>query len=76
LLIECKGPKEIECAQVPPVVEPRRQDAHDFMRVTVDPDRPADDIASTAKALLPAALTKNNDVVVSSYVFACEKITT
>ena len=67
--------KEIKCAQVPPVIEPRWQHADDFMRLTVNPDGPADNVVSAAKALLPAPLAENNDVVISRYIFPCEKIT-
>ena len=75
MLIEREGAKEIKCAEVPPVIEPRRQHTDDFMRLTVNPDGSADDIVSAAEALLPAALAENDDVVVSRYIFPCEKNT-
>src|SRR5437588_2661013 len=74
LLIERKRPKEIKRAQVPPIIEPRRQYTDDFMRLAVHPDGAANDIASTTKALLPAALTKNNYLVVSRNLFSWKKI--
>jgi hypothetical protein len=74
LLIEREGPKEIKPAQVPPVIEPPGQYPNNFMGLAVHPDGPADDIASTAETLLPATLTKNDNVVVSSYIFSREKI--
>jgi hypothetical protein len=36
------------------------------MRLTVNSDRAPDNIASAAETLLPAALAKNNDLIVSS----------
>jgi hypothetical protein len=74
LLVQGKRAEEIEGAEVPPFVKPPGQNADDFVRLSVNPNRAADDIATRAETLLPAALTQNNHVIATSDVFSWEKI--
>jgi hypothetical protein len=74
LLIECERAKKIESTQVPPLIEPGRQNAKDFMRLAVDANNAADNVVGSAEALLPAAVAKNNNVVVTGQLLTLQKI--
>jgi hypothetical protein len=59
---------------MPPVIKGRGQYADDFVRLTIDPQRPPDDVFFTAEVFLPATFTDNHNPVVSWKIFSREKI--
>ena len=75
-MIERQRAEEIECPQVTPFIEPTWQNPDDFVRLPVDADHPADDVMSRTEALLPAALTQYDYVVVSRDIFSRKEIAT
>ena len=73
-MVQRQRAEEIECTQVAPFIKPAGQNANDFVRLPVDANHPADDVMSGAEALLPAALTQDDHVVVSRDIFPRKEI--
>ena len=57
-----------------PLIKPSGQNADHFVWLPVDADHAADDVMSQAEALLPAAQTQDDHVVVSRDIFPRKEI--
>ena len=66
LLVERERAEEIEPAEMPPVIQPGRQNADDLVRFAVDANGAADDVGLAAESVLPRALTEKHDAVISA----------
>ncbi|HEV2841510.1 MAG TPA: hypothetical protein VGW39_09320, partial [Chthoniobacterales bacterium] len=74
LLVENQRAKEVERAEVTPIVEPCGQDPNDLVGFAIYADNVANDITSSAEALLPATLANNNYAIVSGNVLSRQEI--
>ena len=63
--VRAERPEEVERTQMAPVVEGGGQHADDLVGFAVDANRAADDVGVTPEAVLPVAVTDDEDAVVA-----------
>src|SRR5687768_11422865 len=72
---ERERPEEIDGAQMAPIVKAFRQHAHDFVGLTVDANRAANNARIELEPIPPHPLAQDDDAIAARGVFVSAEVT-